>query len=264
MASISTASVNDQRRFAHARVPPVDSNVAVLVAAVAGVSPAVPNVVPRPTAIAGTTSRGTQTNLVSNLGRPRDARRSGRPRTRGVMKGPATPLQVGERPSPTPPRWRDPVNLSTDEEPGGSGRLPGHALNRLTGQVFNGGAGFWFQLGTWCRVSTSSSSSTLTGAHRGLVTPPIDPLTLVRPTMASTPARVYTDLAISSTNDLAFAADFAGGKVDVFDSTAPVLLGLGVALDPGSCRLCSCCSASSSLNGGIRRLSDAGSGRSWR
>ncbi len=203
--------------------------VAVLAAAVAGVSLAVPNV-----ASATDHGRGnnklavTQTNLVSNLGSvgatlvDPDVKNPW-----GLAMGPATPLWSANNATDTATLYAIPPDLSTvTKNPVVRVTFP-DTPELPTGQVFNGGAGFLVQPGNPAS-SARFIFSTLTGHIEAWSPPPIDPPTGPAHTMASTPGAVYTGLAISSTNDRLFAADFAGGKVDVFDSTfAPVPLGPG-------------------------------------
>lgn len=88
-----------------------------------------------------------------------------------------------------------------------------------TGQVFNGLAAFMLSKGT-----TSSPArfifSTLTGRIEAW-SPVIDPLQGNAETKATVPGAVYTGLALAtaSTGPQLYAANFAQGRVDVFDST---------------------------------------------
>jgi uncharacterized protein (TIGR03118 family) len=92
-----------------------------------------------------------------------------------------------------------------------------------TGQVSNPGTGFVLSNGT---VSAPARFifSTLTGQIAAWG-PPVSPLMGAAEIKATTPGGSYTGLAMSPTSDRLYAANFAQGRIDVFDNTfAPVKL----------------------------------------
>ena len=111
--------------------------------------------------------------------------------------------------------------------------IPG---GRPTGQVFNGTTtDFLVSDGTTTARATfifASETGNITGWNAGVAGPPTPSRTAVL--KVSTPGAVYTGLAIHTNpgNSLLYAADFAGGKIDVFDRTwAPTTLA-GSFVDP--------------------------------
>ena len=86
-----------------------------------------------------------------------------------------------------------------------------------TGQVNNPGTGFVLTNGT---VSAPARFifATLTGQIAAWG-PPVTPAIGAAQIKATTPGAVYTGLAISPTADRLFAANFAQGRIDVFDTT---------------------------------------------
>lgn len=109
--------------------------------------------------------------------------------------------------------------------------IPG---GRPTGQVFNL-PGTDFMLTPTFRAAFIFASETghITGWNPNVAGPPTPSETAVL--MASTPGAVYTGLAIFNNpgSSLLYAADFAGGKIDVFDKNwAPTILA-GSFTDPG-------------------------------
>jgi uncharacterized protein (TIGR03118 family) len=201
--------------------------VALLAAAAAGVSLAVPNV-----ASASEHARGknklaiTQTNLVSDL----DTVGAMLPNQAdvknpwGLALGPTTPLWSANMLTSTATLYSvDPVTAATALVPAVRVTFP-DTPELPTGQVFNGGTGF---VNTTVDPTTGVSHSaparfifsTIVGNIEAWAPPPVDPAQGNAETRAHVPGASYTGLAISSTNDMLYAADFAGGKVDVFDST---------------------------------------------
>ncbi|WP_329004256.1 TIGR03118 family protein [Kribbella sp. NBC_00709] len=85
-----------------------------------------------------------------------------------------------------------------------------------TGQVNNAGTGFVLSNGT---VSGPARFifATLTGQIAAWG-PPVTPAIGAAEIKATTPGAAYTGLAISPTSDRLYAANFAQGRVDVFDS----------------------------------------------
>jgi uncharacterized protein (TIGR03118 family) len=94
-----------------------------------------------------------------------------------------------------------------------------------TGQVNNPGAGFVVSNGT-ASAPARFIFATLTGQIAAW-NPTINPLMGPADIKATTPGAVFTGLAFATTGsgDRLFAADFKGGKIDVFDSSfSPVKL----------------------------------------
>jgi uncharacterized protein (TIGR03118 family) len=104
--------------------------------------------------------------------------------------------------------------------------IPG---GKPTGQVFNGSSDFVVTSGTQsapARFIFASETGHITGWNAGVPAPPAP--SRIAHIMASTPGAVYTGLAIGNNGvgNFLYAADFAGGKIDVFDKTyAPTTLG---------------------------------------
>lgn len=86
-----------------------------------------------------------------------------------------------------------------------------------TGQVSNPGTGFVLSNGT-ASGPARFIFATLTGQIAAWG-PPVSPLMGAAEIKATTPGAAYTGLAISPTADRLFAANFAQGRIDVFDST---------------------------------------------
>jgi uncharacterized protein (TIGR03118 family) len=85
-----------------------------------------------------------------------------------------------------------------------------------TGQVSNPGAGFVVSNAT-ASAPARFIFSTLTGQIAAW-NPTINPLMGPADIKATTPGAVYTGLALSPASDRLFAADFARGRIDVFDN----------------------------------------------
>jgi uncharacterized protein (TIGR03118 family) len=107
---------------------------------------------------------------------------------------------------------------------------------RPTGQVFNSsGTDFLISDGTTTAKAVfifASETGNVTGWNPNVAGPPTPSETAVL--MASTPGAVYTGLAIHNNpaGSFLYAADFAGGKIDVFDRTYTPTSLAGSFVDP--------------------------------
>jgi uncharacterized protein (TIGR03118 family) len=103
-----------------------------------------------------------------------------------------------------------------------------------TGQVFNGSSDFVVTSGNFSAPAAfifASETGHITGWNAGVPLPrPSRDAQLV----ASTPGAVYTALAIGNNGEANFlyAADFQGGKIDVFDGTYTATTLAGSFIDP--------------------------------
>jgi uncharacterized protein (TIGR03118 family) len=86
-----------------------------------------------------------------------------------------------------------------------------------TGTVFNGGTGFPVTV-AGKQVASRFIFATLAGTIQGWPTPPPAATSTTTAIDSSPSHAVYTGLAISADNSTLYAADFANGKVDVWDS----------------------------------------------
>ncbi|TDW17792.1 TIGR03118 family protein [Kribbella kalugense] len=130
----------------------------------------------------------------------------------GLSMGAATPLWVSNTGTSTSTLYSSAPGATT------ATKVPTVRVNvpLPTGQVNNAGTGFVLSNGT---VSGPARFifATLTGQIAAWG-PPVTPAIGDAQIKAMTPGAAYTGLAISPTNDKLFAANFAQGRVDVFDN----------------------------------------------
>jgi uncharacterized protein (TIGR03118 family) len=137
----------------------------------------------------------------------------------GLSLGPTTPLWSSNNGTSTSTLYSSAAGSTT------ATKVPTVRVNvpLPTGQVNNRGTGFVISNGT---VSAPARFifATLTGQIAAWG-PPVTPLIGDAQIKVTSPGAVYTGLAISSTADRLYAANFAQQRIDVFDSTfAPVTL----------------------------------------
>ena len=100
-----------------------------------------------------------------------------------------------------------------------------------TGTVFNGGTGFPVTV-AGKQVASRFIFATLAGTIQGWPTPPPAAASTTTAIDSSPSHAVYTGLAISADNSMLYAADFANGKVDMWDSTWTPVTTPGAFVDP--------------------------------
>jgi uncharacterized protein (TIGR03118 family) len=138
----------------------------------------------------------------------------------GIAAGPTTPWWVANQGTSTSTLYdgagtKAPLVVSV---PGGP-----------TGTVFNGGTGFPVMVGGK-PVASRFIFATLAGTIEGWPTPPPAATSSTTAIPRSAANEVYTGLAISG--DTLYAADFANGRVDVWDSTWAPITTPGAFRDP--------------------------------